>query len=36
MSATPQGPAEAFRALHAKGELLILANAWDAGSARVI
>jgi 2-methylisocitrate lyase-like PEP mutase family enzyme len=25
-----------FRTLHAKGELLILANAWDAGSARVI
>lgn len=28
--------AGAFRALHAAGELLILANAWDAGSARLI
>jgi 2-methylisocitrate lyase-like PEP mutase family enzyme len=36
MSTTPQGQAETFRALHAKGELLLLANAWDAGSARVI
>lgn len=27
---------ERFRALHAPGELLILANAWDAGSARLI
>ena len=25
-----------FRKLHAPGELLILPNAWDAGSARVI
>lgn len=25
-----------FRELHAPGELLILANAWDAGSARII
>ena len=28
--------AAAFRRLHAPGALLILANAWDAGSARVI
>lgn len=28
--------AAAFRALHAPGHLLILANAWDAGSARLI
>lgn len=28
--------AAAFRALHAPGELLVLANAWDAGSARLI
>jgi 2-methylisocitrate lyase-like PEP mutase family enzyme len=28
--------AAAFRALHGQGELLILANAWDAGSARLI
>ena len=26
----------AFRALHAPGNLLVLANAWDAGSARLI
>ncbi|MBI3676414.1 MAG: isocitrate lyase/phosphoenolpyruvate mutase family protein [Proteobacteria bacterium] len=25
-----------FRALHAKGNILILANAWDAGSARLL
>lgn len=25
-----------FRALHGRGELLVLANAWDAGSARLI
>jgi 2-methylisocitrate lyase-like PEP mutase family enzyme len=25
-----------FRALHAKGNLLVLANAWDAGSARLL
>jgi hypothetical protein len=25
-----------FRALHAPGQLLLLANAWDAGSARLI
>lgn len=28
--------AHTFRALHAAGQLLILPNAWDAGSARVI
>ena len=28
--------AAALRALHAPGELLVLANAWDAGSARLI
>lgn len=28
--------AETFRKLHAPGELLILPNAWDAGSARII
>ena len=28
--------ATAFRALHAQGEILLLANAWDAGSARLI
>jgi 2-methylisocitrate lyase-like PEP mutase family enzyme len=28
--------AETFRGLHAPGELLILPNAWDAGSARII
>ncbi len=27
--------AETFRALHAPGELLVLANAWDAASARL-
>jgi 2-methylisocitrate lyase-like PEP mutase family enzyme len=27
---------EVFRSLHAKNQLLILANAWDAGSARLI
>src|SRR6188768_1730722 len=28
--------AETFHKLHAPGELLILPNAWDAGSARII
>lgn len=28
--------ADAFHALHAEGQFLILANAWDAGSARLI
>ena len=32
----PTDKAAAFRALHASGELLVLANAWDAGSARLI
>ena len=31
-----QKPADVFRALHAPGRLLLLANAWDAGSARLI
>ena len=31
-----QGPAAAFRRLHATGQLLVLPNAWDAGSARLI
>lgn len=30
------GRASAFQALHAKGELLILANVWDAGTARLV
>jgi 2-methylisocitrate lyase-like PEP mutase family enzyme len=30
------GRAEALRRLHAPGELLVLPNAWDAGSARLI
>jgi len=29
-------PAAAFRRLHAPGQLLVLPNAWDAGSARLI
>ncbi len=29
-------PAEIFRKLHVKGKPLILANAWDAGSARLL
>lgn len=29
-------PAERFRSLHAAGRMLVLPNAWDAGSARVI
>lgn len=28
--------AQAFRRLHAPGQILLLPNAWDAGSARVI
>jgi 2-methylisocitrate lyase-like PEP mutase family enzyme len=36
MSQSEQKPADAFRALHAPGHLLILPNAWDAGSARLI
>ena len=31
-----QALADAFHALHAEGQFLILANAWDAGSARLI
>ena len=31
-----EAQAEAFHALHAEGQFLILANAWDAGSARLI
>ena len=33
---TKSEQAAAFRRLHAPGEFLILANAWDAGSARII
>src|SRR5580704_7403795 len=33
--ATQKQSAELFRALHATGKLLILPNAWDAGSARL-
>ncbi|WP_010139289.1 isocitrate lyase/PEP mutase family protein, partial [Oceanicola sp. S124] len=29
-------PAPAFRALHRRGEPFVLANAWDAGSARML
>lgn len=36
MSAADRHTAAAFRQLHAPGKLLILPNAWDAGSARVI
>jgi 2-methylisocitrate lyase-like PEP mutase family enzyme len=35
MPARPQS-ATSFHALHRAGELLVLANAWDAGSARLI
>ncbi|MCX5740593.1 MAG: isocitrate lyase/phosphoenolpyruvate mutase family protein, partial [Proteobacteria bacterium] len=28
--------AQTFRELHAPGQMLLLANAWDAGSARLI
>ena len=31
----PRESAERFRALHAEGRLLVLANVWDAASARV-
>jgi 2-methylisocitrate lyase-like PEP mutase family enzyme len=34
--ATQREKAEAFRKLHAGPRILVLANAWDAGSARVI
>ena len=33
---TPAARAEAFRALHVPGRPLRIANAWDAGSARLI
>jgi len=33
---TNREQATTFRRLHAEGELLILPNAWDAGSARII
>ncbi len=36
MSTTIAERATAFRALHDPGKMLILANAWDAGSARLI
>jgi len=36
MALADRGTAAAFRALHAPGRLLILPNAWDAGSARII
>lgn len=32
----PRDPGSAFRALHRPGEPFILANAWDAGSARML
>ena len=32
----PNNSATSFRALHARGKLLILPNAWDPGSARMI
>ncbi|WP_374448418.1 isocitrate lyase/phosphoenolpyruvate mutase family protein [Stella sp.] len=31
-----EAQAEAFHALHGEGQFLVLANAWDAGSARLI
>ncbi|MFI5316473.1 MAG: isocitrate lyase/phosphoenolpyruvate mutase family protein [Myxococcota bacterium] len=36
MSDTGKSRAEIFRQLHAAGRFLVLANAWDAGSARLI
>jgi 2-methylisocitrate lyase-like PEP mutase family enzyme len=36
MSIAERGKCEAFRRLHAAGTLLVLPNAWDAGSARII
>ena len=32
----PHDPGPAFRALHRPGDPFVLANAWDAGSARVL
>ncbi len=36
MTELEQSPSACFRRLHAPGELLVLPNAWDAGSARLI
>jgi 2-methylisocitrate lyase-like PEP mutase family enzyme len=36
MTTNAAARAETFRALHGPGKLLVLANAWDAGSARII
>jgi 2-methylisocitrate lyase-like PEP mutase family enzyme len=36
MTELEDGPSARFRRLHAPGELLVLPNAWDAGSARLI
>jgi 2-methylisocitrate lyase-like PEP mutase family enzyme len=36
MSDTVQSRAKAFRDMHAPGRILVLANAWDAGSARLL
>ncbi len=36
MSIADRSVCAAFRELHAPGRLLVLANAWDAGSARII
>lgn len=36
MSATQEQKAERFRALHRVGSTFVIANAWDAGSARVL
>lgn len=36
MTITANDQAATFRALHAPGDILLLANAWDAGSARLI
>ena len=36
MARSEQNSADVFRALHAPGRLLLLPNAWDAGSARLI
>ena len=36
MAATQQEKARIFRALHRPGDPLVLANVWDAGSARIV
>jgi 2-methylisocitrate lyase-like PEP mutase family enzyme len=36
MNPAQPGQAQAFRALHVKGDPLVLFNIWDAGSARVV